>query len=249
MDGPPYRLDLRGVDDITVEDLLTHTSGGWSNSKADPMFMNLGMNHAQLIEWTLRSRPLDHSPGQQYAYSNFGYCVLGRVIEKVTGQPYAAFVRNSVLKRCGVNDMTIAGNTLAERRPEEVKYYGEGNDNPYGMNVTRMDSNGGWIARPADLVQFLMHVSGFATPPNILKPGTIAIMTAPSDANSGHAKGWMVNKANNWWHTGGLPGTATIAVRTHSGFCRAAFANTRCSNTKLDKLVWDMVREVKSWQV
>jgi len=112
-----------------------------------------------------------------------------------------------------------------------------------------MDSHGGWIARPADLVQFLMHVSGFATPPNILKPGTIAIMTAPSDANSGHAKGWMVNKANNWWHTGGLPGTATIAVRTHSGFCRAAFANTRCSNTKLDKLVWDMVREVKSWQV
>jgi len=117
MDGPPYRLDLRGVDDITVEDLLTHTSGGWSNSKADPMFMNLGMNHAQLIEWTLRSRPLDHSPGQQYAYSNFGYCVLGRVIEKVTGQPYAAFVRNSVLKRCGINDMTIAGNTVAQRRP------------------------------------------------------------------------------------------------------------------------------------
>jgi hypothetical protein len=74
-------------------------------------------------------------------------------------------------------------------------------------------------------------------------------MTAPSDANSGHAKGWMVNKANNWWHTGGLPGTATISLRTHSGFCRAAFANTRCSNTKLDKLVWDMVREVKSWQV
>jgi CubicO group peptidase (beta-lactamase class C family) len=245
---PPYRLDRRGVDDITVEDLLAHTSGGWSNSQADPMFMNPEMNHAQLIEWTLRTRPLDHSPGQQYAYSNFGYCVLGRVIEKVTGQPYAAYVRNSVLKRCGINDMTIAGNTLAQRRPEEVKYYGQG-FNPYGMNVTRMDSHGGWIARPADLVQFLMHVSGFATPPNILKPETVAIMTAPSDANAGYAKGWMVNRANNWWHGGSLPGTATIAVRTHSGFCWAAFANIRCSNINLDKLVWDMVREVKSWQV
>jgi CubicO group peptidase (beta-lactamase class C family) len=211
--------------------------------------MNPEMNHAQLIEWTLRSRPLDHSPGQRYAYSNFGYCVLGRVIEKVTGQPYAAYVHNSVLKRCGINDMTIAGNTLAERHPKEVKYYGEGVVNPYGMNVTRMDSNGGWIARPADLVQFLMHVGGFGAPPNILKPDTIAIMTAPSNANSGYAKGWMVNKANDWWHNGSLPGTATIAVRTHSGFCWAAFANTRCPNTNLHKLVSDMVREVKSWQV
>jgi CubicO group peptidase (beta-lactamase class C family) len=244
---PPYRLDRRGVDDITVEDLLTHTSGGWNNSKADPMFTNPEMNHTRLIEWTLRSRPLEHSPGQEYAYSNFGYCVLGRVIEKVTGQPYAAYVRNSVLKRCGINDMTIAGNTLAQRRPEEVKYYG--GENPYGMNITRMDSNGGWIARPADLVQFLMHVGGFGAPPNILKPDTIAIMTAPSNANSGYAKGWMVNKANDWWHNGSLPGTATIAVRTHSGFCWAAFANTRCPNTNLHKLVSDMVREVKSWQV
>jgi CubicO group peptidase (beta-lactamase class C family) len=246
---PPYHPQ---VDEITVENLLTHTSGGWSNSHADPMFMNLGMSHPELIEWTLRNRPLDHSPGQQYAYSNFGYCVLGRVIEKVTGQPYAAYVRNSVLKRCGINDMTIAGNTLAERRPQEVKYYGQG-DNPYSMNVSRMDSHGGWIARPSDLVQFLMHVGGFATPTNILKRQTIQTMTTASAANAGYAKGWSVNKVNNWWHNGSMPGTATIAVRTHSGFCWAAFANTRRSNSPLaadlDKLVWNMVREAKSWRV
>jgi CubicO group peptidase (beta-lactamase class C family) len=101
---PPYRLDRPRVDDITVEHLLTHTAGAWRNSADDPMFMNLEMNHSQLIQWTLRNRPLDHSPGQNIAYSNFGYCVLGRVIEKVTGQPYAAYVRNSVLKRCGIDD-------------------------------------------------------------------------------------------------------------------------------------------------
>jgi CubicO group peptidase (beta-lactamase class C family) len=250
---PPYRLDRPRVDDITVEHLLTHTAGAWRNSADDPMFMNLEMNHSQLIQWTLRNRPLDHSPGQNFAYSNFGYCVLGRVIEKVTGQPYAAYVRNSVLKRCGVNDMTIAGNTLAQRLPEEVKYYGQGTDNPYGMNAARLDSCGGWIARPADLVQFLMHVSGFATPPNILKPQTIAIMTTPSDVNDFYAKGWFVNKANNWSHGGSLPGTTTTAARTHSGFCWAAFANTRRLNSPLqaglDRLVWNMVGEVKSWQV
>lgn len=69
---PPY---FPHVDEITIEHLLTHTCGGWPNSHADPMFMNLEMNHAQLIEWTLRNQPLENPPGQHYDYSNFGYCL------------------------------------------------------------------------------------------------------------------------------------------------------------------------------
>jgi hypothetical protein len=72
-------------------------------------------------------------------------------------------------------------------------------------------------------VQFFMHVDGFPTPPNILKPQTIETMTTASAANAGYAKGWEVNKANNWWHNGFLPGTSTIAVRTHT----AGFAGQR----------------------
>ena len=246
---PPYHPQ---VDQITLEHLLTHTGGGWSKDHDDPMFMNAGMNHAQLIGWVLRNRPLDHPPGQSFAYSNFGYCVLGRVIEKVSRQGYAAFVGDAVLKRCGVADMTIAGNTLAQRRRGEVAYYGQGNDNPYGMNVARMDSHGGWIARPADLVQFAMHVDGLSAP-NILKPDTIRSMTTASSADAGYAKGWAVNKAGNWWHDGSLPGTSTIMVRTHSGFCWAAFINTRRADSALDgdldRLIWSMAAQVKGWHV
>jgi CubicO group peptidase (beta-lactamase class C family) len=246
---PPFNP---GIEEITIEHLLTHTGGGWSNEHDDPMFKNPQMNQHELIAWTLGTRPLDHPPGQNYAYSNFGYCVLGRVIEKVTRRPYADYVRTAVLERCGISDMTIAGNTLAQRQPREVKYYGQG-DNPYGMNVARMDSHGGWIARPADLVQFFMHVDGFAAPPNILEPHTIQTMTTASAANPHYAKGWEVNAANNWWHNGSLPGTTTLAVRTNSGFCWAAFTNTRRTNSDigidLDRLIWTMVRQVKAWRV
>ena len=247
---PPYNP---GIEDITVEHLLTHTAGGWPNNDGhDPMFRNPQMSHAELIASTLRTRPLDHPPGENYAYSNFGYCVLGRVIEKITRQPYADYARTAVLKRCGVADMTIAGNTLAQRQPHEVTYYGQG-DNPYGMNVARMDSHGGWIARPADLVQFFMHVDGFAVPQNILQPQTLQAMTTASAANPHYAKGWEVNAAGNWWHNGSLPGTTTIAVRTHSGFCWAGFTNTRRSDSAigldLDQLIWTMVRQVKAWRV
>ncbi len=241
-----------GVDQITLEHLLTHTAGGWSNDGRDPMFTHPRMNHAALIAWTLANRPLDRPPGQHYAYSNFGYCVLGRVIEKLTGQPYADHVRSDVLGRCGVSDMQIGGNTLDQRQPNEVRYYGQSGD-PYTMNVTRMDSHGGWIATPSDIVNVLMHVDLYTRPPNILKPQTIKLMTTAPVASPDYAKGFAVNSEGNWWHNGSLPGTTTIAVRTHGGFCWAAFTNTSNDRSKidtdLDALNWNMVSKVASWRV
>ena len=248
--GPPYQT---WVSDIRIWHLLTHTCGGWGDTGAtpDPMFINLQMDQKQLIEWTLASLPLADEPGTAYAYSNFGYCVLGRVIEKLTGQPYDVSVRESVLAPCGIIDMEIAGNTLAERQPGEVVYYAQGNDtSPYSMNVRRMDSHGGWIARPMDLVRFLTHVDGFSRY-QLLRPGTIKAMTTPTTANPNYAEGWAVNRQNNWWHTGSLPGTATEIVRTNSRFSWAVLTNTRVPNSNmfsdLDILPWKMAQQVKSW--
>lgn len=238
------------IDQITVEHFLTHTSGGWTNDGNDPMFRQPQLDHHALITWTLKNQPLTNKPGTTYAYSNFGYCVLGRVIEKLTQRSYESFVRETILARAGVKDMEIAGNSLAERRPLEVRYYGQANENPYNMNVRRMDAHGGWLARPASLAMFTSHVDGFSRS-SILLPATIQTMTAASAANAGYAKGWQVNRLNNWWHNGSLPGTITIMVRTHSQFCWAALINTRRSNSPigldLDKLVWTMARKVSGW--
>jgi CubicO group peptidase (beta-lactamase class C family) len=245
--SPPYHS---GIDRITVEHLLTHTAGGWPNDHTDPMFANLQMGHAELIALTLKTRPLDHAPGEHFAYSNFGFCVLGRVIEKVTRQRYAEFVQGAVLKRCGIEGMMIGGNTLADRQRGEVRYYNQDKFDAYGMNVTRMDSHGGWIARPSDLVRFALHVGRFDTPGQILRPETTRVMTSATQANAAYAKGWHVNRLDNWWHTGSLPGTQTFMARIHSGFCWAAFMNTRPTNAKadLDGLMWKMVRQVKGWR-
>jgi hypothetical protein len=115
-----------------------------------------------------------------------------------------------------------------------------------------MDAHGGWIAAASDLVVFATHVDGFTTTPNILRADTIACMVTPSAANSSYAKGWLVNRLNNWWHDGSLAGTQTILVRTGSGFCWAALTNTRRRDSDmrlaLDNLMWDMVRQVSNWR-
>jgi CubicO group peptidase (beta-lactamase class C family) len=134
------------IEDITIQHLLEHTAGGWQNDSQDPMFQRLDLNQEQLISWTLDHRPLLYPPGTVYLYSNFGYCVLGRVIEEVSGMSYRDYIRQFVLGRSGVNDMEIAGNSASERQPGEAMYVGRDFEPdlsvPYGLPVSRMDAHG-----------------------------------------------------------------------------------------------------------
>jgi len=63
--------------------------------------------------------------------------------------------------------------------------------------------------------------------------------------------GWMVNSNNNWWHSGSLPGTSTILVRTSGEFCWAVLTNTRRlrgnMGSELDRLPWNMTACVGRW--
>jgi CubicO group peptidase (beta-lactamase class C family) len=249
-----YQLpaDDQFIGEITLDHLLTHTVGGWSNEKDDPMKLHLDMDHRHLIAWTLENMPLSQQPGTKYVYSNFGYCLLARVIEKITGQSYADYVRQSVLEPSQAQAMRIAGNSLQDRADGEVIYHRqEGDGQPYGMNVARMDANGGWLASPSDLVRFLNRVYGTAQSAVILKPDTVSAMTTPSVVNPGYARGWFITGPNRW-HAGSLPGTSAIMVQTPTGLCWAALANSRdrqsASWRGLDIALWNMVRKVKAWE-
>ncbi len=245
----PYSDRLKAV---TVRHLLQHTAGGeaWTNNGNDPMFKEPARDLDSLINWTLTSPTyaLLADPGTSYRYSNFGYALLGRIVEKVSGMSYEQFVKDNVLVPSGVTDMEIAGNTLAERKTSEVKYYPPAS--AYSMNVRRMAAHGGWIAPPAALVRFGTRVDGFATRPDILAPATIQIMTTKS-ALSSYALGWSVNSVPNWWHEGYLPGTKSNFVRTNGGYVWAAIVNGTNPNgaddINLDAMMWRIVNSGASW--
>jgi D-alanyl-D-alanine carboxypeptidase len=220
------------------------------------MFKNQEMNQNELIGWVLDTRDPSELPGTTYSYSNFGYSVLGRVIEAKTNQPYEMYVKENILKPMGITTMRIGGDTEAERYTDEVVYHdGEFLSNPYGssihsMEVRRMDAHGGWIASATDLARFMVHVDGFSTKSDFLKKESIQTMTTPSSANKYYAKGWFVNSNNNWWHAGSLPGTTSILVRTSGGVSWAFLVNTWKGEgfpNKLDKTMWRAVDGVNSW--
>lgn len=172
----PVPASNKKIEQITVRYLLEHVSG-LSNAGGDPMFMNLGMTHAQLISWVLNdpAHVMSRNANSQFEYLNFGFCLLGRVIEKVSGKGYEQFVKETVLGPSGITNMVIGANSESQAKPREVKYYPAAD--AYSLNVTRFDSHGGWVASPIDLERFLVRVDGLPTRPDILSAGSHTAMT------------------------------------------------------------------------
>ncbi len=283
--APGATVDPR-LPDITVRNLLQH-SGGWDRDASfDPMFRPreiaaaMGVAtppDAETIIRYMMGQPLDFTPGAKYVYSNFGYCVLGRVIERVSGKSYAAYVQEAILGPAGIGHMTLGRSLAADRAAGEVAYYDypgapltpsvfteAGDLVPWsygGFAIEPMDAHGGWIASAVDLVRFITAVDGLASRPDVLQASTVALMTArpslPDWASSDwyYALGWQVRPTGtgaNWWHTGSLPGTATIMVRASNGLAWAALFNTRPAAadtfmTELDSALWTAVGGVTDW--
>ena len=234
---------------ITVKQLLEHTAGGWGNSKKDPMFSIRNVTGDEFIRTVIKEYSLENSPGTKYDYSNFGYCILGRVIEKKSGMKYEDYVKKHILIPCGIDGMRIGGNTSAS---DEVEYIGDNWENPYFYSPTHMDSHGGWIANSVELLKLLARIDGFSNVPDILESRTIETMTTPSEQNNGYALGWCVSNNNNWWHTGSLPGNSSEMTRSAEGFNWVILVNSRKFSAPeyfgdMDKLFWTIKAKIQTW--
>ena len=201
----------RRWDDISILHLLQHT-GGWDREKSfDPIDIiwkiakSLAIEPPILPEHIVRymlGKPLDFDPGARYAYSNLGYLLLGRAIEKVAGMSYEAHVRESVLEPLGIRTMRLGRARLELRAAGEVKYYdskkrtgpaltgpriGETVPFQYGAaNFEGYEAHGGWIGSAVDLVRFAAAVDDPARCP-LLKEESIRTMWQRPEGAAGFA--------------------------------------------------------------
>lgn len=89
---------------ITIENLLTHTSGIKNLTEIDGLEIKQSPYSVQELISLFKDRPLDFQPGEKYRYSNSGYILLGFVIEKVSGRPYADYLKTHIFDKLGMND-------------------------------------------------------------------------------------------------------------------------------------------------
>ena len=269
--APGATVDPRWAQ-ITIRHLLNHT-GGWDRTKPDGGFDPIdrpGVAAAAmsapapaspetLIRY-MKGLPLDFAPGERFAYSNFGYIVLGRVIERASGMPYAAYVRARVLEPAGASRTQQGRSLMRDALADEVRYYWPGvgvNGPPVasvfpaegtvpfnygGFHLEVSDASGAWVSSTIDLLRFLTAVDGRASRPDILSAGAIAEMTGsgPTVCAGGgcyYGFGWFVRPIQGdaaWWHGGTLPGTTSMLVRTHHNYAWVGLINTRSLTANLE---------------
>ena len=243
---PPGQFPDPRLTDITVLNLLQHLAGWDRNLAFDPMFYDLILSDAlgvplpiakTDIATYMTGQLLQHAPGTTYAYSNYGYSLLGQIIEAVTGQSYQSYVKQKVFNPLDVTRMVLGRTLPAYRLPDEVKYHTQyygitvfdesGSYVPWpygGWNLENMDAHGGWLASAVDIVRFASTFDDPGSSP-VLNSASVETMYGlpqnidPDDYIPGdwyYGCGWAVrdwgNGVRNTWHDGSLDGTHTLMV-------------------------------------
>lgn len=186
---PPYEADEQA---ITISHLIEHRAG-FTDNPSDIMYDDAALTLSDLIGKVLDERSLTYVPGATYEYSNFGYALLGRIIEKTSGTTYENYVKDNLLGPMGIANMNIALNSKAEAFENEVQYYSNWTS-PYDLNVNRMDSHDGWVSSAKSLALFAIFSDGNSTIPDLL--------------TSEASLSYLAN--GSWRHDGALPGTISV---------------------------------------
>ncbi|HNX20475.1 MAG TPA: serine hydrolase domain-containing protein [Acidobacteriota bacterium] len=153
---------------ITVRELLQHTAG-WDTAKSgDPLRFRRRVSRTlraepisaeRLIRYMM-GRKLDFDPGTRAVYSNFGYVVLGRLIEEATGLPYEEAVRRTTLKPLGAARLRLAP-APPDYLPGEARRYGPRSEKQlHGGLVPAAAAAGGWVGSAVDVARLLAALDG-----------------------------------------------------------------------------------------
>lgn len=205
----------RRWDTITVRHCLQHR-GGWDRDQSfDPigrariiakkLGVELPVGPRQIIEYMF-SIDLDFEPGERAAYSNFGYIVLGCLIEQATGKRYSEYVHSELLEPLGCTRTQLGRARRSDRLEGEVTYYdrlkrrgvslypadeGAEVDLPYGAeNFEAYEAHGGWTSTAADLLRFASLLLPNPESSGLLSPESIASIKGRPDGAAGqHADG------------------------------------------------------------
>lgn len=236
-----------GVDKITVKHLLTHTSG-WNynlTGGTDPIFAGsdsrfAGKSIQGRTEYMVKN--IACTPGSGYSYYNLGYCLLGQIVEKITGETYESYLKK-VEAKAGITDVWIGKSSKSGRRDNEVCYYAQYGTDAYQNDMTVVAACGAVINSAVNLMQLVCAIDYGTVVPDILQKETLDMMYTnyTSSGKGGYGFGWRIGHNTLPWasfHGGNINGTATIIARGLNGVNGVLLCNSRNGSDDFDTAIY-----------
>lgn len=168
---------------ITIYNLLTMTSG-----IADDAATYEPDTPDRLV---FNDKPLEFEPGEQWAYHNLGYLVLGYLLERVSRQSYADFVQENIFKPLGMNDSGLDSNVaIVPHRASGYWPGADGIENAERTHISGALSAGGLYSTTEDMLRWENGLFGG----KLLTPASLRKMTTPF--KNDYACGLYVHRVN-----------------------------------------------------
>jgi CubicO group peptidase (beta-lactamase class C family) len=256
----PETLLRRDGQEATVRELLSHTSGmpnplpiTWIHLASEP-----GPGIDGMIRQRIGTEPkLDSTPGTKTAYSNLGYVLLGKIVERASGTPYERYVEENVLAPlgCRTSGFTVTADRatayqkkwsftgLAARWMVDSRFIGDTVDGYWGLRPFTVDgAPHGGLNGPVDcLLRFarMTLLEGEGQNGRVLAPESVRAMLKPTATRDGRPTSvglaWHVGKIDGESfvnHTGGGGGyVAELRIYPHRGYAVAVLANESSFST------------------
>ncbi len=263
----------KNIKKITVDHLLRHT-GGFRTPHGDAAFntelvakymgKELPLSMDDMVQYATKVR-LRARPGEYYNYSNLGYIILSKVIEKVSGMPYEKYVKDSVLAPIGCHDIHLAHNYSDEWLENEVHYYEvkeaepvlsyDGSDTLVmksrgGNDVHGLYGAGGWVASPVELLKLVASIDKCPVKGEFLSQESIDFMTF-SDKRTKPA-GWASVTPKEWIRTGSMAGTSALIKAQSDGYTWVFISNSSswtgpALSRQMNRDITRALNRVKKW--
>jgi D-alanyl-D-alanine carboxypeptidase len=208
---------------VTIRELLNHTGG--TGDIFTPEYEARRAETRTLADYVklFGSRPAAFAPGSRMEYSNYGFILLGRIIELVSGEPYEKYVREYIYLPAGM--LHTDSRPEADQDGGRAIGYARG---PNGLtpNTDSMPwsgtSAGGGYSTVRDLFLFAGALqSGKLVSPDLLREATRASPMRPD-----YGMGFYVLPNGGYGHGGGAPGiNGELHILPQSGYVLVALAN------------------------
>ena len=202
---------------ITIEHLLTHTSGiqSYTDKPSFLTSMRADLTPAELIA-SFRNDPMKFDPGEQWAYNNSGYILLGHLIEQLSGMPYAEYLKKNVYPRAGLTS-TYYGDvaTIVPRRVPGYANSGGTLINAAYLSMSLPYAAGSLLSTVDDLAKWNSALAAGKVVDRKLLDKAWTPFHLTGGESSGYGYGWGVRQLSgerSIQHSGGINGYSSFAM-------------------------------------
>jgi CubicO group peptidase (beta-lactamase class C family) len=219
---------------ITIEHLLTHTSGLPNNTDMPDHMGRVDVTTTEMIDH-FKNLPLKFAPGTNWSYSNNGYFLLGYIIEKASGITYAEYLDEHFFKPLEMTHSLYASDTkIIANRADGYNQSDNGHENAQTLSMTHPFAAGAIQSTVGDLFKWHQAVRSYKLIKKETLDKAVTRYKLADGKETAYGYGWRLGNVYEYpsvWHAGLINGFMTIETYLpKEDVFVAIFTNCECNS-------------------